>query len=80
MLSFTLTDEQEAKMNAFIEKHNKARKCPVNKVRKRSRKRDTFCAPCGGRGQYSLEITFTAIANLASIKCECGKEEYLGEV
>lgn len=80
MLSFTLTDEQEAKMNAFIEKHNKDRKCSVNKVRKQARKHNTFSAPCGGWGQYSLEITFTAIANLASIKCECGKEEYLGEV
>ena len=65
-------------MNDFIDKHDKSRKCPINKRIKEHRKKGIF--PCGGHCQYSLEITFSSFANLASIKCECGEEKYLGEV
>lgn len=78
MLNFTLTDEQEALLNSWIEKHNKSRKCPINKQRREMSKKGIY--PCGGHCQYSVDITFTAIGDLASVKCKCGAEEYLGEV
>lgn len=80
MQTFTLSDEQEEKMNKFILKHEKSWKCPINNQRRRNRNRDLFCGSCGGDCQFSLVITFTSFANIASIKCECGKEEFLGEV
>lgn len=80
MRTYTLSDEQEKIMSDFIEKHNRSRKCPINKQRKEYRKKNPFCSPCGGHCQYSLEITFTTIADLASVKCTCGAEQYLGEV
>ena len=76
--TFTLDDEQVAQMDIWIEKHNKNRNCSINKLRKEYKKKGIF--PCGGMCQYSLEITFTSFADLASIKCQCGAEEYLGEV
>lgn len=80
MQTFILSDEQEEKMNKFISKHEKSWRCPINKQRRRNRKLHQFGGPCGGDCQFSLEITFTSFSNLASIKCECGKEEFLGEV
>ena len=77
-MTFTLDPSQVKQMNAFIEKHNRSRKCPVNKRRREYRKKGIIL--CSGECQYSLEITFSSIANLASIKCECGEEKYLGEV
>lgn len=77
-MTFTLDPLQVKQMNDWIEKHNKSRKCPINKRIKEHRKKGIF--PCGGHCQYSLEITFSSMANLASIKCECGEEKYLGEV
>jgi hypothetical protein len=77
-MTFTLDKLQVSQMNAWIEKHNKSRKCSVNKRRREHRKKGIM--PCGGECQYSLEITFASMANLASIKCECGEELYLGEV
>ena len=61
-----------------IDKHDKSRKCPINKRIREHRKKGII--PCGGECQYSLEITFSSFANLASIKCECGEEQYLGEI
>ena len=77
-MTFTLDPSQVKQMNAFVEKHNRSRKCFINKRIREHRKKGVF--PCGGHCQYSLEITFSSIANLASIKCECGEEQYLGEV
>lgn len=77
-MTFTLDPLQVKQMNDFIDKHNKSRKCPTNKKIREHRKKGIF--PCGGHCQYSLEITFASFANLASIKCECGEEKYLGEV
>lgn len=77
-MTFTLDPLQVKQMNAWIEKHNKSRKCLINKRRKEWSKKGI--SPCGGACQYSLEITFASMANLASIKCECGEEKYLGEV
>ena len=77
-MTFTLDPLQVKQMNDWIEKHNKSRKCFVNKRIRDHRKKGIF--PCGGDCQYSLEIIFSSIANLASIKCECGEEKYLGEV
>lgn len=77
-MTFTLDPLQVKQMNDWIEKHNKSRKCSINKLRREHKKKGIF--PCGGHCQYSLEITFASMANLASIKCECGKEKYLGEV
>lgn len=77
-MTFTLDPLQVKQMNDWIEKHNKSRKCPINKRIREHRKKGIF--PCGGHCQYSLEITFASMANLASIKCECGEEKYLGEV
>ena len=77
-MTFTLDPLQVKQMNDFIDKHDKSRKCPINKRIKEHRKKGIF--PCGGHCQYSLEITFSSFANLASIKCECGEEKYLGEV
>ena len=77
-MTFTLDSLQVKQMNDWIEKHNKSRKCSVNKRRREHRKKGIF--PCGGHCQYSLEITFASMANLASIKCDCGEEKYLGEV
>ena len=77
-MTFTLDPLQVKQMNEWIEKHNKSRKCPINKKRREHRKKGII--PCGGECQYSLEITFASMANLASIKCECGEEQYLGEV
>lgn len=77
-MTFTLDPLQVKQMNDFIDKHNRSRKCPVNKRRRERKKKGIII--CGGECQYSLEITFTSFANLASIKCECGEEQYLGEV
>ena len=77
-MTFTLDPLQVKQMNDFIDKHNKSRKCPINKRIREHRKKGIF--PCGGHCQYSLEITFSSIGDLASIKCECGEEKYLGEV
>ena len=77
-MTFILDPLQVKQMNDWIEKHNKSRKCPINKRRREHRKKGIF--PCGGECQYSLDITFATMANLASIKCECGEEMYLGEV
>lgn len=77
-MTFTLDKLQVKQMNTWIEKHNKSRKCPINKRRREHRKKGII--PCGGECQYSLEITFASFANLASVKCECGEELYLGEV
>lgn len=77
-MTFTLDSLQVKQMDNFINKHNKSRKCPINKRIREHRKKGII--PCGGHCQYSLEITFSSFANLASIKCECGEEQYLGEV
>lgn len=77
-ITYTLSVEQVKQMNAFMEKHNKSRKCSVNKQRKANRKAGIY--PCGGYCQYSINITLSSVADIASIKCSCGKEEYLGEV
>ena len=77
-MTFTLDPLQVKQMNDFIDKHDRSRKCPINKKIREHKKKGIF--PCGGHCQYSLEITFSSIANLASIKCECGEEKYLGEV
>ena len=77
-MTFTLDPLQVKQMNDWIEKHNKSRKCPINKRRIEHRKKGIML--CGGECQYSLQITFATMANLASIKCECGEEKYLGEV
>ena len=77
-MTFTLDPLQVKQMNDWIEKHNKSRKCFVNKRIREYRKKGIF--PCGGHCQYSLEITFASMANLATIRCECGEELYLGEV
>lgn len=72
-LSFKINDNQKVIMEKFIEKHNRSRKCPVNKQRKR-------IAACGGIAQYSIKITLSSIVNVATIQCECGAKEYLGDV
>ena len=77
-ITYTLSVEQVKQMNAFMEKHNKSRKCPVNKQRNANRKKGIY--PCGGYCQYSLSISFSSVADLATIKCSCGEEKYLGEV
>ena len=73
MLTITLSDKQEKQMNKFIKQHQKV--CKLVKEQKKAN-----IVPSGGWGNFSLEITFTAIATLASIKCKCGEELYLGEV
>ena len=77
-ITYTLSVEQVKQMNAFMEKHNKSKKCPVNKQRKANRKKGIY--PCGGYCQYSINITLSSVADIATIKCSCGEEEYLGEV
>ena len=77
-ITYTLDPHQVKQMNDWIEKHNKSRKCPINKRIREHRKKGVM--PCGGWRQYSLEISFSSIANLATIKCQCGEELYLGEV
>lgn len=77
-ITYTLSVDQVKQMNAFMEKHNKSRKCPVNKQRKANRKNGVY--PCGGYGQYSINISLSSVADIATIKCSCGEEEYLGEV
>ena len=77
-MTFTLNPLQVKQMDDFINKHNRSRKCSINKRRREHKKKGIML--CGGECQYSLEITFASFANLASIKCECGEEKYLGEV
>lgn len=72
---FSFNSEQIKAINDFIVRHNRNRKCPFNKTR--NKKGDI---PCGGTARYSIEIKLTAVGDLASIKCECGAEEFLGEV
>ena len=72
-MNFEINDNQKAVMNKFIERHNRSRKCHINKQKKR-------ITACGGIAQYSIKITLSSIANVATIQCECGAKEYLGEV
>lgn len=78
MRYYTLTDEQEKIMKDWIEKHNKSKKCPINKQRKKDRKKGIYA--CGGDCQYETVITHSSFADIASIRCECGEEQFLGEV
>ena len=77
MKHFILTNEQVEDMNLWIKEHNNS-KCKINKQKEKYKKKGIF--PCGGIGQYSLKIVLTNVAEIAFIKCECGKEKYLGEV
>ena len=86
MITWTLTDEQEAAMKSWLAAHDKDKHCPAYKRRKKQEKlrkkgKGNPYGPCGGSTQYQVEITLTAIGDLASVKCtDCGKEYYLGEV
>ena len=75
---FTLTTEQVIEMDTWITEHNSLKKCKINRERRKNKKKGIY--PCGGYGQYSVEITFTTIANIAYVKCACGQVHYLGEV
>lgn len=86
MMSFLIDNKQEAAMSEWIETHNKDKKCPAYKKRKKQEKlkakgKGNSYRPCGGSTQYQIEIVLTGVGSLASVKCtECGKELYLGEV
>lgn len=86
MMSFLIDNKQEAAMKKWIEIHNKDKKCPIYKKRKKQEKlkakgKGNPYGPCGGSTQYQIEIALTGVGSLASVKCiECGKELQLGEV
>lgn len=86
MKTWKLDDTQEAVMKWWIAAHDKDKNCPAYKRRKREEKlrakgKGNPYGPCGGHLQYQVEIGFSAIGDLASIRCiDCGKEYYLGEV
>ena len=86
MITFVLDDKQEEKMNKWIAIHDKDKHCPACKRRKkleklRAKGKANPYGPCGGWSQYVIEITLTAVGNLAAVKCsDCGASCYLDEV
>ena len=76
--TFTLSRLQEEAMDIWIEEHDKT--CPVHKYHKQLTEQNGGMPPCGGWCEKSLVITSASMADLASVKCECGQEDYLGEV
>ena len=61
-MNFEMDKEEREKMRAWVDKHERSRKCPFNKKENQG---------CSG-GRYTYHITYTTIGVVLSITCVCG--------